>query len=75
MPICFRPAAGSIIDAGLRIAAVRKLEQYGGSVKHAVPDAGSYSDRNAAERPEYGIPFMIRPAPDRTAFEESLKPA
>lgn len=60
MPIYFRYVAGNIIDVSTLITTVSELEQYGVSVKHAILDAGYFSEKYAAELLESGIPFMTR---------------
>lgn len=71
MPIYFRYVAGNIIDVSTLITTVNELEQYGVSVSHAILDAGYFSEKNAAELFESGIPFMTRLAPNKTAFKEA----
>lgn len=71
MPIYFRYVAGNIIDVSTLITTVSELEQYGVSVNHAVLDAGYFSEKNAAELFECGIPFMTRLAPNKTVFKDA----
>lgn len=71
MPIYFRYVAGNIIDVCTLITTVSELEQYGVSVSHAILDAGYFSEKNAAELFESGIPFMTRLAPNKTVFKEA----
>ena len=71
MPIYFRYVAGNIIDVSTLITTVNELEQYGVSVSHAILDAGYFSEKNAAELFESGIPFMTRLAPNKTVFKEA----
>ena len=71
MPIYFRYVAGNIVDVSTLITTVSELEQYGVSVNHAILDAGYFSERNAAELFESGIPFMTRLAPNRTLFKDA----
>ena len=71
MPIYFRYVAGNIIDVSTLITTVSELEQYGVSVRHAILDAGYFSEKNAAELFESGIPFMTRLAPNKTVFKEA----
>ena len=71
MPIYFRYVAGNIIDVSTLITTVNELEQYGVSVSHAILDAGYFSEKNAKELFESGIPFMTRLAPNKTAFKEA----
>ena len=47
MPIYFRYVAGNIIDVSTLITTVSELEQYGVSVRHAILDAGYFSEKNA----------------------------
>ena len=71
MPIYFRYVAGNIIDVSTLITTVSELEQYGVSVDHAILDAGYFSEKNAAELFECGIPFMTRLAPNKTVFKDA----
>ena len=71
MPIYFRYVAGNIIDVSTLITTVSELEQYGVSVNHAILDAGYFSEKNATELFECGIPFMTRLAPNRTVFKDA----
>lgn len=71
MPIYFRYVAGNIIDVSTLITTVSELEQYGVSVNHAILDAGYFSEKNAAELLESGIPFMTRLAPNKTVFKDA----
>lgn len=71
MPIYFRYVAGNIIDVSTLITTVSELEQYGISVNHAILDAGYFSEKNAAELFESGIPFMTRLAPNKTVFKNA----
>ena len=71
MPIYFRYVAGNIIDVSTLITTISELEQYGVSVSHAILDAGYYSEKNAAELFESGIPFMTRLAPNKTVFKDT----
>ena len=71
MPIYFRYVAGNIIDVSTLITTVSELGQYGVSVNHAILDAGYFSERNAAELFESGIPFMTRLAPNKTVFKDA----
>ena len=71
MPIYFRYVAGNIIDVSTLITAVSELEQYGVSVNHAILDAGCFSEKNAVELFECGIPFMARLAPNKTVFKDA----
>lgn len=72
MPIYFRYVAGNIIDVSTLITTVSELEQYGVSVSHAILDAGYFSEKNASELFESGIPFMTRLAPNKTAFKDAV---
>lgn len=71
MPIYFRYVSGNIIDVSTLITTVSELEQYGVSVNHAILDAGYFSEKNAMELFESGIPFMTRLAPNKKAFKEA----
>ena len=71
MPIYFRYVAGNIVDVSTLITTVSELEQYGVSVNHAILDAGYFSEKNATELFESGIPFMTRLAPNRTLFKDA----
>lgn len=71
MPIYFRYVAGNIIDVSTLITTVSELEQYGISVNHAILDAGYFSEKNAVELFECGIPFMTRLAPNKTVFKDA----
>ena len=71
MPIYFRYVAGNIIDVSTLITTVSELEQYGVSVNHVILDAGYFSEKNAAELFESGIPFMTRLAPNKTIFRDA----
>ena len=71
MPIYFRYVAGNIIDVSTLITTVSELEQYGVSVNHTILDAGYFSEKNAAELFECGIPFMTRLAPNKTVFKDA----
>ena len=71
MPIYFRYVAGNIIDVSTLITTVSELEQYGVSVNHAILDAGYFSEKNAAELFECGIPFMTRLAPNKAVFKDA----
>ena len=71
MPIYFRYVAGNIIDVSTLITTVSELEQYGVSVNHAILDAGYFSEKNAVELFESGIPFMTRLAPNKTVFKNA----
>ena len=71
MPIYFRYVAGNIIDVSTLITTVSELEQYGISVSRAILDAGYFSEKNAVELFESGIPFMTRLAPNKTAFKDA----
>lgn len=71
MPIYFRYVAGNVIDVTTLITTVSELEQYGVSVSHAILDAGYFSEKNAAELFESGIPFMTRLAPNKTVFKDA----
>ena len=71
MPIYFRYVAGNIIDVSTLITTVSELEQYGVSVNHAILDAGYFSEKNAEELFESGIPFMTRLAPNKTVFKDA----
>ena len=71
MPIYFRYVAGNIIDVTTLITTVSELEQYGVSVNHAILDAGYFSEKNASELFESGIPFMTRIAPNKTIFKQA----
>lgn len=71
MPIYFRYVAGNIIDVSTLVTTVSELEQYGVSVSHAILDAGYFSEKNAKELFECGIPFMTRLAPNKTVFKDA----
>lgn len=71
MPIYFRYVPGNIIDVSTLITTVSELEQYGVSVGHAILDAGYFSEKNAVELFECGIPFMTRLAPNKTIFKNA----
>lgn len=71
MPIYFRYVAGNIIDVSTLITTVNELAQYGVSVNHAILDAGYFSEKNAVELFECGIPFMTRLAPNKTVFKDT----
>ena len=71
MPIYFRYVAGNIIDVSTLITTVSELEQYGVSVNHAILDAGYFSEKNASELFDSGIPFMTRLAPNKTVFKDA----
>ena len=71
MPIYFRYVAGNIIDVSTLITTVSELEQYGVSVTRAILDAGYFSEKNAIELFESGIPFMTRLAPNKTVFKDA----
>ncbi len=72
MPIYFRYVAGNVIDVSTLITTVSELGQYGVSVSHTILDAGYFSEKNAAELFESGIPFMTRLAPNRTIFKKAV---
>ncbi|MCR5301596.1 MAG: hypothetical protein K6E49_04075 [Lachnospiraceae bacterium] len=63
--------AGNIIDVSTLITTVSELEQYGVSVNHAILDAGYFSEKNATELFESGIPFMTRLAPNKNVFKDA----
>lgn len=71
IPIYFRYVADNIIDVSTLITTVSELEQYGVSVSHAILDAGYFSEKNAVELFESGIPFMTRLAPNKTVFKNA----
>ena len=71
MPIYFRYVGGNIIDVTTLITTVSELEQYGISVNHAILDAGYFSEKNAIELLESGIPFMTRLAPNKPLFKDA----
>ena len=71
MPIYFRYVGGNIIDVTTLITTVSELEQYGISVSHAILDAGYFSEKNAIELLESGIPFMTRLAPNKPLFKDA----
>lgn len=71
MPIYFRYVAGNIVDVSTLITTVSELEQYGVSISHAILDAGYFSEKNASELFESGIPFMTRLAPNKTLFKDT----
>ena len=73
MPIYFRYVAGNIVDVTTLITTVKELEQYGVSVKHAILDAGYFSEKNAIELLESEIPFMTRLAPNKPLFKEAAE--
>lgn len=69
MPLFFRYVAGNIIDVTTLITTVHELEQYGVSAKRAILDAGYFSENNAKELFESGIPFMTRLASNKPVFK------
>ena len=73
MPIYFRYVAGNIIDVTTLITTVSELEQYGVAVNHAILDAGYFSEKNALELLESGIPFMTRLAPNKSLFKDAAE--
>ena len=73
MPIYFRYVAGNIIDVSTLVTTVSELEQYGVSVSHAILDAGYFSEKNAGELFESGIPFMTRLAPNKPLFKKAAE--
>lgn len=73
MPIYFRYVAGNIIDVSTLITTVSELQQYGVSVNQAILDAGYYSEKNALEMFENGVPFITRLAPNKTPFKEAAE--
>ena len=73
MPIYFRYVAGNIIDVSTLITTVSELEQYGVSVNQAILDAGYFSEKNALELFEGGIPFITRLGPNKPLFKDAAK--
>lgn len=73
MPIYFRYVAGNIVDVSTLITTIYELGQYGVSTQHAILDAGYFSEKNAIELLDNGIPFLTRLAPNKTMFKEAAK--
>lgn len=72
MPIYFGYVAGNIIDVSTLITTVCEREHYGVSVRRAILDVGYFSEKNAAELFESGIPFMARLAPNKMVFKDAV---
>jgi len=70
MPIYFRYVAGNIVDVSTLITTVSELQQYGVAVNQAILDAGYFSEKNALELFENGIPFLTRLAPNKAIYTE-----
>ena len=60
MPIYFRYVQGNIIDSTTLVTTYKELKQYGVDVRHAIVDAGYFTEANAAELLSNGIPFICR---------------
>jgi len=73
MPIYFRYVAGNIVDVSTLVTTVYELEQYGVSTEHAILDAGYFSEKNAIELLDNGIPFLTRLAPNKTLFKDAAR--
>lgn len=73
MPIYFRHVAGNIVDVSTLVTTVGELQQYGVSVDYAILDAGYFSEKNAKELFDNGIPFLTRLAPNKTLFKDAAK--
>ena len=49
MPLYFRYVQGNIIDSTTLVTTYKELQQYGVDVRHAIVDAGYFTEANAAE--------------------------
>lgn len=73
MPVYFRYVAGNIIDVSTLITTVSELQQYGVSINQAILDAGYFSEKNAEELLDSGIPFLTRLAPNKPLFKTAAE--
>ena len=60
MPVYFRYVQGNIIDSTTLVTTYKELKQFGVDVRHAIVDAGYFTEGNAAELLSNGIPFICR---------------
>jgi len=72
MPIYFRYVAGNIIDVSTLVTTVSELQQYGVGVEQAIVDAGYFSEKNAIELFENGIPFLTRVGPNKSIYKDTV---
>jgi hypothetical protein len=73
MPIYFRYCPGNIVDVSTLCTTVTELVHYGIPVKHAIIDAGYFSEGNARELYRNGVHFVTRLAPNRKMYKDVLE--
>jgi transposase len=72
LPIYFRYVAGNIVDVMTLEATLAEVRAYGVDVRHAIVDAGYYSEKNIRAMHESEISFVLRMPPNRKLHKELI---
>jgi len=72
LPIYFRYAAGNIVDVSTLETTIAEMKSYGINVKHAIVDAGYYSNKNTKSLQKNAISFITRLAPNRKLYKDLI---
>jgi transposase len=72
MPIYFRYVAGNIVDVSTLKTTLCEVRAYGLDVRHAIVDAGYYSEINIRALHASGISFLMRMVPNRKKYKDLI---
>jgi len=72
VPIFFRYVAGNIVDVSTLDTTITEVKAFGIDVKHAIVDAGYYSESNIRAMQRSGISFLLRMSTNRKLYNELL---
>jgi hypothetical protein len=73
LPLYFRYCPGNVIDATTLIRCLEELKAQGINVKHAILDAGYYTDENIRELFDNNISFITRLKGNLTAYKDLVR--
>jgi hypothetical protein len=73
LPIYFRYVAGNIVDVATLEATIAEVRAYGVDVRHAIVDAGYYSEKNIKAMHESEISFVLRMPANRKLYKELIE--
>ena len=73
MPVYFRYVAGNIVDVSTLKTTLSEVRAFGVDVRHAIVDAGYYSEKNVRALYESEISFVMRMVPNRKIYKDLIR--
>jgi len=70
LPVYFRYAAGNIVDVSTLETTIAEVQAYGIDIRHAIVDAGYYSDKNIKAMRANKVSFIMRMPTNRKLYKK-----